>query len=135
MRSGLESPPSWIHATAGMPWPYEPVPTGSGVQVREGCRLGHRVIVQNGAVIGADGFGFARDDDGRYLKFPQVGVVVVEVVFVYPGLGQLLVDSVAKRDIPVVQASGLIFALTYVTMNLLADVLSILSNPKLRNPR
>jgi peptide/nickel transport system permease protein len=69
------------------------------------------------------------------LAYLVVGVVVVEVVFVYPGLGQLLVDSVAKRDIPVVQASGLIFALTYVSMNLLADVLSILSNPKLRNPR
>ena len=69
------------------------------------------------------------------LAYLVVGVVIVEVVFVYPGLGQLLVDSVAKRDIPVVQASGLIFACTYVTMNLLADVLSILSNPKLRNPR
>jgi peptide/nickel transport system permease protein len=43
-----------------------------------------------------------------------VGVVIVEVVFVYPGLGQLLVDSVAKRDLPVVQASGLIFSITYI---------------------
>ena len=50
----------------------------SGVQVRERCRLGSRVVVQNGAVIGADGFGFARDRDGRYHKFPQVGIVVVE---------------------------------------------------------
>jgi UDP-3-O-[3-hydroxymyristoyl] glucosamine N-acyltransferase len=50
----------------------------SGVQVREYCRLGHRVIVQNGAVIGSDGFGFARDDQGRYHKIPQVGIVVVE---------------------------------------------------------
>jgi UDP-3-O-[3-hydroxymyristoyl] glucosamine N-acyltransferase len=50
----------------------------SGVQVRERCRLGHRVIVQNGAVIGADGFGFPRDAEGRYHKFPQVGIVVVE---------------------------------------------------------
>jgi peptide/nickel transport system permease protein len=64
-----------------------------------------------------------------------VGVVIVEVVFVYPGLGQLLVDSVSKRDIPVVQASGLVFAITYVGLNLLADVFSILSNPRLRNPR
>ncbi len=64
-----------------------------------------------------------------------VGVVVVEVVFVYPGLGQLLVDSVTKRDIPVVQASGLIFALVYVLLNLLADIMSIICNPKLRNPR
>src|SRR6185503_9511370 len=50
----------------------------SGVQVREGCRLGDRVIVQNGAVIGADGFGFARDAEGRYQKIPQVGIVVLE---------------------------------------------------------
>jgi len=69
------------------------------------------------------------------LAYLIVGVVIVEVVFVYPGLGQLLVDSVSKRDIPVVQASGLIFAATYVSLNLLADVLSILSNPRLRNPR
>jgi peptide/nickel transport system permease protein len=69
------------------------------------------------------------------LAYLVVGVVIVEVVFVYPGLGQLLVDSVAKRDIPVVQASGLIFAATYVSLNLLADILSIISNPRLRNPR
>jgi UDP-3-O-[3-hydroxymyristoyl] glucosamine N-acyltransferase len=50
----------------------------SAVQVREGCRLGHRVVVQNAAVIGGDGFGFAKDGDGRYHKFPQVGTVVVE---------------------------------------------------------
>jgi len=50
----------------------------SGVQVRERCRLGDRVIVQNGAVIGGDGFGFARDAEGRYHKFPQVGTVVIE---------------------------------------------------------
>jgi peptide/nickel transport system permease protein len=69
------------------------------------------------------------------LAYLVVGVVIVEVVFVYPGLGQLLVDSVSKRDIPVVQASGLIFAATYVSLNLLADILSIISNPRLRNPR
>lgn len=64
-----------------------------------------------------------------------VGVVVVEVVFVYPGLGQLLVDSVAKRDLPVVQASGLIFAATYILLNLTADILAIVTNPKLRVPK
>jgi len=61
-----------------------------------------------------------------------VGVVLVEVVFVYPGLGQLLVDSVAKRDLPVVQASGLVFSVVYISLNLFADILSMLSNPKLR---
>lgn len=69
------------------------------------------------------------------LAWLVVGVVVVEVVFVYPGLGQLLVDSVSKRDIPVVQTSGLIFACTYIFLNLTADVLSIISNPKLRHPK
>ncbi|SMD01721.1 peptide/nickel transport system permease protein [Desulfocicer vacuolatum DSM 3385] len=64
-----------------------------------------------------------------------VGVVIVEVVFVYPGLGQLLVDSVAKRDLPVVQASGLIFSVVYILLNLIADILSMLSNPKLRQSR
>jgi peptide/nickel transport system permease protein len=69
------------------------------------------------------------------LAWLVVGVVVVEVVFVYPGLGQLLVDSVSKRDIPVVQTSGLIFACTYIFLNLTADVLSVISNPKLRHPK
>jgi len=65
------------------------------------------------------------------LAYLITGVVVVEVVFVYPGLGQLLVDSVAKRDITVVQACSFIFAATYILLNLTADVLSILSNPRL----
>ncbi len=69
------------------------------------------------------------------LAYLVVGVVIVEVVFVYPGLGQLLVDSVSARDLPVVQASGLIFAATYVLLNLTADVLAIISNPKLRHPK
>ncbi|MDP6567108.1 MAG: ABC transporter permease [Alphaproteobacteria bacterium] len=69
------------------------------------------------------------------LAYLVVGVVIVEVVFVYPGLGQLLVDSVSKRDIPVVQACSLVFAMTYILLNLLADVLSILSNPRLLHPR
>ncbi len=69
------------------------------------------------------------------LAYLVVGVVVVEVVFVYPGLGQLLVDSVSKRDIPVVQASALLFAGTYSLLNLTADVLSIATNPRLMHPR
>lgn len=69
------------------------------------------------------------------LAYLIVGVVVVEVVFVYPGLGQLLVDSVSKRDIPVVQACSLIFAATYVVLNTLADVLAIASNPRLMHPK
>lgn len=48
-----------------------------GVSVYAGCRLGQRVIVHSGAVIGADGFGFARETDGRWVKIPQVGRVIV----------------------------------------------------------
>lgn len=69
------------------------------------------------------------------LAYLVVGVVVVEVVFVYPGMGQLMVDAVAKRDVPVVQACGMIFASIYVLLNLAADVLAILANPRLRHPR
>jgi peptide/nickel transport system permease protein len=64
-----------------------------------------------------------------------VGVVLVEVVFVYPGVGQLMVDSVLSRDIPVVQACALIFAATYIILNLLADIVSIISNPRLLHPK
>ena len=69
------------------------------------------------------------------LAYLVVGVVVIEVVFVYPGMGQYLVDHVAKRDVPVVQACGLIFATIYIGLNLLADLISILSNPRLRHPK
>lgn len=69
------------------------------------------------------------------LAYLVVGVVVVEVVFVYPGMGQYLVDHVSKRDVPVVQACGLVFAAVYIGLNLLADVISILTNPRLRHPK
>lgn len=69
------------------------------------------------------------------LAYLVTGVVVVEVVFVYPGLGQLLVDSVAKRDIAVVQACCLIFASIYILLNMLADIISIATNPRLLHPR
>jgi peptide/nickel transport system permease protein len=69
------------------------------------------------------------------LAYLIVGVVVVEVVFVYPGMGQLMVDAVSKRDVPVVQTCGLIFASAYVVLNMIADLLGILSNPRLRHPR
>lgn len=46
--------------------------------VREHCQLGHRVILQNAAIVGCDGYGFAREDTGRYYKIVQSGPVVVE---------------------------------------------------------
>lgn len=69
------------------------------------------------------------------LAYLITGVVVIEVVFVYPGIGQLFVDAVKNRDIPVVQACCLIFAAAYILLNLTADILSILSNPRLRHPK
>jgi peptide/nickel transport system permease protein len=69
------------------------------------------------------------------LAYLIVGVVVVEAVFVYPGLGQLMVDAVSKHDVPVVQACGLIFAAAFILLNMTADILAILSNPRLRQPR
>jgi len=69
------------------------------------------------------------------LAYLVVGVVVIEVVFVYPGMGQYLVDHVSKRDVPVVQACGLIFAAVYILLNMTADIIAIVSNPRLRHPR
>jgi peptide/nickel transport system permease protein len=69
------------------------------------------------------------------LAYLIVGVVLVEVVFVYPGLGQVLVDAVSNRDVTVVQAACLIFAATYILLNMLADILSIIANPRLLHPR
>jgi peptide/nickel transport system permease protein len=69
------------------------------------------------------------------LAYLVVGVVVIEVVFTYPGMGQYLVDHVAKRDVPVVQACGLIFAAVYIGLNMIADIVAILSNPRLRHPK
>ena len=63
-----------------------------------------------------------------------VDVVVVEIVFSYPGLGKLMVDSVSYRDLTVVQACGLLFALIFIGMNFLADLLALLVNPRQRVP-
>jgi len=60
------------------------------------------------------------------------GIVVVEFLFRYPGLGQAMVDAVNTRDVQVVQALSMIIAAFYVIVNLLADVVGILANPKLR---
>jgi peptide/nickel transport system permease protein len=60
------------------------------------------------------------------------GVVVVEFVFAYPGIGAALVDAVGNRDVPTVQALALIIAAVYVVLNLAADVTTILVTPRLR---
>lgn len=65
------------------------------------------------------------------LAYLLTGVVVVEVVFAYPGLGQILVDAVTQRDVTVVQGSCLVFAATYIIVNSIADILTIVLNPRL----
>lgn len=60
------------------------------------------------------------------------GVVVIEKVFNYPGLGRLMVDAISERNLPVVQAIALILATIYVGVNLAADLLGLILNPRLR---
>ena len=69
------------------------------------------------------------------LAYLVSGVVVVEAIFRIPGLGTLMVESVIYRDIPTVQAIGTFFCVTYVGFNLIADVMAIIANPRLRHPR
>src|SRR5690606_16588432 len=61
------------------------------------------------------------------------GVVFVEVIFAYPGLTKLMVDSVAMRDLPLMQACALIFCAGFLVLVLLADIVAILANPRLRH--
>ena len=60
------------------------------------------------------------------------GVVVVEAVFAYPGIGTIMIESVKGQDLPVVQAITLMIATLYVTLNILADIGTILTTPRLR---
>jgi peptide/nickel transport system permease protein len=66
------------------------------------------------------------------LAYLAGGIVVIEAVFNYQGVGLLLVDSVRSRDMPVVQAVALLIAALYVVLNLLADLATILVSPRLR---
>ena len=76
------------------------------MSIREGCRLGARVVVQDGAVIGADGFGFAHRADGTHEKIPQVGPVVIEddveiganTTIDRPAVGETRIRAGAKID-------------------------------------
>ncbi|HET6945717.1 MAG TPA: ABC transporter permease [Gaiellaceae bacterium] len=66
------------------------------------------------------------------LAYLAGGIVVVEVVFGYAGIGSALVDAVHNRDVPVVQALAMLIAAVYIVLNVLADVASILVSPRLR---
>lgn len=68
------------------------------------------------------------------LAYLVSGVVIVETIFAYPGLAKLMIDGVQTRDLPLVQACAMIFCGTYVILIIIADVISIVSNPRLRQP-
>ena len=69
---------------------------------------------------------------GLQFGFLLGGAIVVETVFTWPGLGRLLIDSVNFRDYPVIQAEILLFALEFVLINLIVDLLYGLVNPEIR---
>ena len=69
------------------------------------------------------------------LAYLVSGVVVVETIFAYPGLAKLMVEGVQTRDLPLVQACAMIFCVTYIVLIFIADMASILSNPRLRHPK
>jgi peptide/nickel transport system permease protein len=66
------------------------------------------------------------------LAYLAGGIVVVETVFAYPGIGSAFVDAVTNRDLPTVQALGILIAAVYVVLNVVADVATILVSPRLR---
>ncbi len=60
------------------------------------------------------------------------GVVVIETLFNFPGLGRFMIEAVTNRDVPIVQACAMIFCSIYVLLNMAADILSIMANPRVR---
>ncbi len=67
------------------------------------------------------------------LSFLLGGVIIVEVIFNYPGVAKLMVDGVAQRDMPLVQACAMLFCAAFLLLVTLADVAGILANPRLRD--
>ena len=63
------------------------------------------------------------------------GIVIVETLFNFPGLGRYMVDAVTIRDVPAIQFCAMLFCATYVVLNLASDIVSILANPRLRYPK
>lgn len=66
------------------------------------------------------------------LSYLLGGVIIVETIFNYPGIAKLMVDAVATRDLPLIQSCAMIFCVGYLILITLADVVAILSNPRLR---
>ena len=68
----------------------------------------------------------------QFIQYLVGGIIVVEYLFAYPGLGKELVDAVAIRDVREVQSIAILLAAFYVLINILADLLVVLLVPKLR---
>lgn len=68
------------------------------------------------------------------LSYLLGGVIIVETIFNYPGVAKLMVDGVAQRDLPLVQACAMLFCAAYLVLVTTADIIAILSNPRLRHP-
>ncbi|MGG6895030.1 MULTISPECIES: ABC transporter permease [Rhizobium] len=66
------------------------------------------------------------------LSYLVGGVIIVETIFNYPGVAKLMVDAVATRDLPLIQSCAMIFCLGYLLLITAADIVAILSNPRLR---
>lgn len=66
------------------------------------------------------------------LSYLLGGVIIVETIFNYPGIAKLMVDAVATRDLPLIQSCAMIFCFVYLLLITTADVIAILSNPRLR---
>jgi peptide/nickel transport system permease protein len=66
------------------------------------------------------------------LSYLVGGVIIVETIFNYPGIAKLMVDAVATRDLPLIQTCAMIFCLSYLALITAADIVAILSNPRLR---
>ncbi|MDL2405791.1 ABC transporter permease [Rhizobium calliandrae] len=66
------------------------------------------------------------------LSYLVGGVIIVETIFNYPGIAKLMVDAVATRDLPLIQSCAMIFCLGYLLLITAADIVAILSNPRLR---
>ena len=66
------------------------------------------------------------------LSYLVGGVIIVETIFNYPGIAKLMVDAVATRDLPLIQSCAMIFCLGYLMLITMADIVAILSNPRLR---
>lgn len=67
------------------------------------------------------------------LSYLLGGVIIIEVIFNYPGIAKLMVDAVTQRDMPLVQACAMIFCAAYLVLVTLADVCGIVANPRLRH--